>query len=272
MNQNYKLIQLVCNLSVYDVKGDRCPFVINPKLYGVIYANLKISAFQDSTYVSLNDGKSFYPIKFKRDCSGSGANYYGAEFYFNWSADFIKNNFHNERIVKFQGEYHGNCSSGSRTFVSFNGGKSWKMLYSKLEKLVISTDGLLMFGTEKMPGRIWYSFDERTSYYKKRIVADGIIDIIPLESPDSRVISTINYNKRKNIYSVFAFDFSNATNRTCQSDDYETWYVPRYFGNCFQGNEVSYLRKKTFAMCDNRQSVVLPTIKPCPCSREDFPW
>ncbi|KII63552.1 hypothetical protein RF11_16359 [Thelohanellus kitauei] len=58
--------------------------------------------------------------------------------------------------------------------------------------------------------------------------------------------------------------------RTCHSDDFEIWYERRYFGKCFRGKEVSYVKKKPLAMCIDNRTVILPTIKPCPCSIEDF--
>ncbi|KII72855.1 Prolow-density lipoprotein receptor-related protein 1 [Thelohanellus kitauei] len=69
---------------------------------------------------------------------------------------------------------------------------------------------------------------------------------------------------------VFMFKFSHIINRTCGSDEFETVYVPRYFWRCFEGKEISYLQKKPSSICIDNRSEILPIIKPCPCSLEDF--
>ncbi|KII68483.1 hypothetical protein RF11_06921 [Thelohanellus kitauei] len=60
--------------------------------------------------------------------------------------------------------------------------------------------------------------------------------------------------------------------RMCQKEDFETWYVPRYFGNCFQGEEISYMKKSSFALCVDNGAFGRGTSNSCPCSLEDFHW
>ncbi|KII68274.1 Vacuolar protein sorting/targeting protein 10 [Thelohanellus kitauei] len=130
-----------------------------------------------------------------------------------------------------------------------------------------------------MTNRIIYSYDEGSHWYKKNISADNFIDIIPLETPKNRAIAAINYDVHNDICTFFLFDFSRVisnldimSERTCRVDDFEAWYVPRFNGNCFQGHEVSYLKKKPFAMCVDAEKLIIPTMKSCPCSFEDFEW
>ncbi|KII64192.1 hypothetical protein RF11_01927 [Thelohanellus kitauei] len=130
-----------------------------------------------------------------------------------------------------------------------------------------------------MTGNIRYSYNEGNNWGQKNIGANNLIDIVPLESANSRVISAINYDVHNDIYTFFLFDFSHGisdlyliTDRICESDDFQTWYVPRYLGNCYQGKMVSYLRKKPQARCVDNRTLVQISINPCPCSLDDFHW
>ncbi|KII63544.1 hypothetical protein RF11_16351 [Thelohanellus kitauei] len=58
----------------------------------------------------------------------------------------------------------------------------------------------------------------------------------------------------------------------CQSDDFYIWLVPRTYGDCYQGEEIYYTRKKSSAMCFDDREHIMPTIKTCPCCLEDFHW
>ncbi|KII63539.1 Sortilin [Thelohanellus kitauei] len=216
---------------------------------------------------------------FKDGESDCGNKKSGVEWDFKCSDDLITNTFPEKWIVKFEGKYHGKCLINRRTFVSFDGGKRWKMLNSKVENLTIFKSSGFMLGTEKEPGRIWYSYDEGWTWYKKYVFAQNFIYITSLESPNSNVIAAINYKESKNIYTFFTFDFSSILSslfwmidRECTEEDFEIWYVYRNFGNCFQGSEISYLKKNAMVICTDKRSQIMATIKPCPCSLEDFHW
>ncbi|KII71672.1 hypothetical protein RF11_11474 [Thelohanellus kitauei] len=154
-----------------------------------------------------------------------------------------------------------------------------EIMRSKRDKLAIFKSGWLMFGTERPTGTIWFSFNKDINYFTMKLTSTSLIDILQLESPKHRVIATVNYDKVKKIYSLILYDFSEVirisyliVDRNCQGDDFEIWYVPRLYGNCFQGKEVTYLIKKPSIRCYDDRTVVLPTIKSCPCSLLDFHW
>ncbi|KII60370.1 hypothetical protein RF11_04279 [Thelohanellus kitauei] len=62
------------------------------------------------------------------------------------------------------------------------------------------------------------------------------------------------------------------TDRTCDNDDFESVYVRRYSGTCYQGKDVYFLKKKRLAMCFDYRTFVVSTNTSCPCSLEDFDW
>ncbi|KII62267.1 Sortilin [Thelohanellus kitauei] len=179
----------------------------------------------------------------------------GVEFELICSTDMIKSNFPEKWILKFQGKFYGKRSVSHRTFVSFDGGKIWKMLDSRIHKSIILNRGGLIIGTESTHSRIFVSYHEGSEWYKDHNGADNFIYIVPLEFPDNRVVAAINYDR----YIV-------------QGDDFENWYIPRYHGNCFQGHQISYLKKKPFDMCFDNRTFILPTMNECTCSIEDFHW
>ncbi|KII66378.1 hypothetical protein RF11_13612 [Thelohanellus kitauei] len=142
------------------------------------------------TYVSFDDGKNFVPLELK------GAPYCldnncGIELDLECSKDFIKNNFPEKWIAKFKGTSHRKDSKRRNMFVSFDGGKYWKILNSKIDKLIIINHGSLLFGAERSTGGIWYSYDRGREWYKESIGNFKLIDIIPLESPNNLVIATL---------------------------------------------------------------------------------
>ncbi|KII64384.1 Sortilin [Thelohanellus kitauei] len=193
------------------------------------------------------------------------------------SNDIINNNFPEKWIAIFQGTYHRKGHSSRHTFISFNGGKSWKMFYTQIEHLVVLNHGGLVFGMATKPGRIMYSYNEGKDWRTKKLGENNVTDIQTLESPGNLAITTINYKTRTNTYYLFLFNFSPVFSiltlmlgHKCQINDFKTWEVYRYFRNCFQGHQISYLKKKRSVICVDNRTSVQPDIKTCPCYLEDF--
>ncbi|KII72864.1 Vacuolar protein sorting/targeting protein 10 [Thelohanellus kitauei] len=279
LNAQDQLLRLVCNLSKYTKLDNKCSFVVNPHLKSVIYVNLKKNNKKTRTYVSFDNGKNFLQIKFTGKRSECTKNKCGVELYLECSSDFIKNHFPGKWIVTFHGKLHKNGLVSRHIFISFDGGERWKLLDSKLDKLYILNGGGLILGRERKTHRIWNSYNEGINWYKNNVSTRGLIGIKPLDFSKNRMIAGISYDEYERVYSLFLFEFAHIISsfgliidRTCQSDDFETWYIPRYFGNCFQGHEVYYWRKKLSSICFDNRTEVLPIIKSCPCSLEDFHW
>ncbi|KII66225.1 hypothetical protein RF11_14747 [Thelohanellus kitauei] len=273
------LNELVCSLFPYDRRHQKCSFLINPHVPDVIYANIQNHHNETITHVSFDNGKNFVPLQLKRGEPNCHDGNCGIELDFECNIDYIKYNFPKRGILKFKGTYKRKGSTSSHIFVSLNGGKYWRMLDSRIERLIISNGGEVMFGTERHTGKIMYSYDEGINWYFQNISTNNFQDITSLKFPDNLAIAAINYDPQNKICTFLQFDFSRVIsnrhlmiNRTCQSDDFETVHDLRYFGNCYQGKEVSYLKKKPSSLCLDNRTQVQPTIKSCPCSLEDFPW
>ncbi|KII63545.1 hypothetical protein RF11_16352 [Thelohanellus kitauei] len=148
------------------------------------------------------------PMLFSDDDPYNAEGKSGVEWDFNCSDDFVKIHFPNRWILHFQGNYHGSCTVRHRTFISFNAGKLWAMLDSRLENITFEKSYGLMFSTTKKNGKIWYSYNEGKKWYKKYVSNNNFNEIIPLVSSKSPVITGISYNEKKQFYSVYFFDFS----------------------------------------------------------------
>ncbi|KII66227.1 hypothetical protein RF11_14749 [Thelohanellus kitauei] len=238
-NEYDQFIEIVCGLSKNNLADHRCSFVINPHVAGVIYANLNKIKDQTRTYVSFDHGKNFVPLQLKRGQSNCRENNCVIEFDLLCHDDLIENNFPEKWILKFRGTYHRKSSASRHIFISTNGGKNWKMLASRIENLIILNSGGLMFGTERQIGRIMFSYDEGMNWYYGNISTNNLRAIIPLEWPTNLAITGINYDQHKETCTFLQFDFSH---------------------------------KKPSSLCFDNRTMVQLTIKPCPCSLEDFPW
>ncbi|KII61676.1 Vacuolar protein sorting/targeting protein 10 [Thelohanellus kitauei] len=272
-------VQIICDLAEYDSATGNCPVVINPHLPGVIYINLKQAGKHSITYTSHDDGKHFKRLQLEEEHPDCNDNNCGFELDLNCSSGFMANSFPTNWIVKINGIFHKIGSRSNHSFVSFNGGLSWKMLDTRIEQLTIVNNGGLMVGHERKKGKIWYSYNEGRKWLRVKIKAYNCIDIIPLSFDKYRVLAVINYKEKTRTYKLSLLKFNRALSMMylmigtqCDVNDFDTWYVPRYQGTCFQGEEMIYLKKKPLPICFDNRTSSLPTINACPCSLEDFHW
>ncbi|KII72035.1 Vacuolar protein sorting/targeting protein 10 [Thelohanellus kitauei] len=113
----------------------------------------------------------------------------------------------------------------------------------------------------------------------KEIKTNKLIDFKSIESENYIAAAAINYDKQKDMHTFILMDFTHLISnwhlmidRACQIDDYDTWYVPRHNENCYQGQEIAYLRKKPSARCVDNRTIHKFTNQTCSCSIDDFPW
>ncbi|KII60372.1 Vacuolar protein sorting/targeting protein 10 [Thelohanellus kitauei] len=275
-NKYDQMIKLICHLATYD---DKCSFVTNPHIPNVIYANFKLNRGETQSYISVDNGKNFEPIKFKdRHSSGVGNNV-RIEFDLECRDDYIQSNFPEKFIIIFKGSFHTKGSTTRHIFISVDDGLNWNILGSRIEKLILMNRGGIMLGIEYNIHRFWYSYDYGFHWMSKSTDMNNLVDIIAMEFPNNPIIAAFNYDKLKNIYTLYLFSFSHLMSRifimkdrTCQINDFEHIYVSRYSGTCYQGQQVYNLKKKRSSMCVDNRKFVPPHTKPCPCSIEDFDW
>ncbi|KII62208.1 hypothetical protein RF11_00433 [Thelohanellus kitauei] len=214
-----QIMELICNLSIYDLNEEKCPVVKDPHSPGVIYANLKIGERMARTYVSFDNGKKFDPIRIEGQTSTCCNRNSFLEFDLICSNDLIKSNFPEKSIVIFRQKSRRSIVGTSDNIIySINGGNSWKMVKQPIENLIIFNDNLFMFGTENWTGKIWYSYDQSKQWHSKRIGAHDVIDIIPIQFSYNSRYAAIDYYDNTRPCTFYIIDFSNSVGRFFHND------------------------------------------------------
>ncbi|KII63004.1 hypothetical protein RF11_00434 [Thelohanellus kitauei] len=210
-DDNDQLNELVCDLSISDMKNDKCSVVVDPYSPNVLYANI-INEGISTSYISFDNGKRFIPIELENQRSKCFQINCIIELDLVCSNDLIQNHFPEKSVVIFQEKSKCKKSKDCQhMFISFNGGKIWKMVNYDFENIKIINGGSLMVAAEKSTGKFWYSYTMGTKWYKI-----GwwwwyrIIDIEPLESANNQIIATINYHELTGVPSIFIYDFTKA--------------------------------------------------------------
>ncbi|KII65863.1 hypothetical protein RF11_04962 [Thelohanellus kitauei] len=124
LNEDDQIIPIICDLFIYDPTIDKCPFILNPHIPCVIYANCQTGVNQTSTYVSLDNGKTFQPLELEGEFSKYFNNTGRIELDFDCRKILTKNYFPDISIVRFNGTFYQNNYTTRHIFVSFNEGKS----------------------------------------------------------------------------------------------------------------------------------------------------
>ncbi|KII61044.1 Vacuolar protein sorting/targeting protein 10 [Thelohanellus kitauei] len=277
LNEHDHMVEIICNLSLKYQYDRKSPIMINPHIPGVIYANLQINDNNTITVISFDEGKHFLPIELEGNYSGCFDTSCCVEFYLELMIESKEDHFPEKWMAIFQGVYHCNGSSRYHNFMTFNGGKTWRILDRIIQKFFVLNHGGLVFAIEQSSNIIWYSYDEGNNWYDD--IRGDFKDVFPLESHNNLGISALNVNRAYNIHSFNKYVFSSVisilclmTDRTCHNDDYEPWYIPRFYENCFRGEEAFYWKIKRSAMCFDNRTVLIPTFEPCQCIRDGFQW
>ncbi|KII62486.1 VPS10 domain-containing receptor SorCS3 [Thelohanellus kitauei] len=230
---------------------------------------------QSKTSISFDNGKHFQVIKVEPNSSIYYENACVAEFELDCQQDLTTKYFHKPWVVKFHGIYHCRYSHRRHLFVSFNGGLTWKIFQQFSEDFIFLNHGSLILARQYMSESLWYSYDEGNHWYNDSYA--DVFKIKKIASINTLVASVVLYNKIDYIYTILNYDFSSiisicyiTIDRTCQRDDYEIWYVPRYNDNCFDGEEVSYFKIKPSSMCLDKRTVIIPNISTCKYVDQDY--
>ncbi|KII63549.1 hypothetical protein RF11_16356 [Thelohanellus kitauei] len=208
INKYDYLVRLICNLSKYDTLVDKCPFVINPHLPGVIYVNLMEDDLKTWTYISVDHGKHFSLFELTSKSREFCDNKCRIELDLPCGNGFINNNFPEKWIAKFNGTLEKDMSLSHHTFISYDGGLALKIFNQKIRNLVILNREGVILGTQSMDSQIVYSYDLGFTWESKYIDLNNLIEWIPIEVPKYLVITAINFNAIEDTYSVYTFDFS----------------------------------------------------------------
>ncbi|KAF0991623.1 hypothetical protein HZS_7619 [Henneguya salminicola] len=267
--KNLKFVKKICSLSKSSATGN-CPAYVHPNLEGVLYANLIDDDSKVSSSFSANNGRSWIKMDFKS--STSECEMKKCKFILNLPCDpkygSIKGN---GRINIKSGHLYYDDEILSTTFISFDGGKTWKYTPSiDFQPLILNRGGNVIF-FKKQSKNIYFSFDEGNSWkYFQLFPENQLILYSSSGGINKDEFSNVVTSNGANIF-FNIIKFSNIFNRPCQTSDYINWIPERVHGTCFQGKETVYVMKKTNSLCvDSFSSEREAAHSPCHCTIDDF--
>ncbi|KII71768.1 hypothetical protein RF11_00586 [Thelohanellus kitauei] len=213
LNEDDQLIPIICDLSKDDYLGYKCTVIVHPRISGVIYVNLISCDNQTKTHISFDNGKSFQPLELEQSTFKCPITHCWIVLDLICNHDLNQLHFKEMSIVLFKGTYHRYGSTTRNFFVSFNDGKSWKILDSRIDDIVIFNEGRLMFGQERKNAIIWYSYDMGDTWFNGNNGADCFIGGFEIEYTNYNLIGALNYKKQTDNYTYVLYNFSKETSR-----------------------------------------------------------
>jgi hypothetical protein len=175
------------------------------------------------------------------------------------------------------------------TFLTRDGGFTWEEVRKGAHLHEIGDQGaiLVVVDDELATDKIWYSFDEGTSWHPLTITSNGdrvrVKDIATVPGGTSRrflLWGHVTGEFRRDI--AVHLDFAGLLGRQCKldlknpgTDDFEPWTLKRQGGEkCVFGREVTYNRRIRDHKCYIGSAIVQPReiIINCECSEYDFEW
>ncbi|KAI8915699.1 hypothetical protein EDD86DRAFT_196660 [Gorgonomyces haynaldii] len=163
----------------------------------------------------------------------------------------------------------------SSTFLTRDGGKSWKEVAKKPQKFAILNYGglLVMMDDYEPTNEIQYSWDLGRTWatFKFSGAPLRVQSIQAVEQWTSCVIIGRSVNSGTAPTTLVYVDFSKLFSRTCTDSDFELW-KPTHFSDsgCFFGHQQQYRTRKADAVCriDNFKRVEQGAA--CECTLNDY--
>ncbi|KII74668.1 hypothetical protein RF11_11868 [Thelohanellus kitauei] len=189
--------------------SEQCPIVVHPYLPGIIYANLRDENNQLFTFVSVNDGRSFIPMRFENEklqCPEKRC-------YIKLKIECkIQSNiqFPMEWMAIFQHQYNSK-QPHLRQLVTFDGGITWKQTpFQNLQAIILNSGGLIV-GVDSATREIAYSFDEGKKWFHKDIINqdEKFVFLVPNGNYQKEFVSIIGLHKDSLYWVVSRVNFSN---------------------------------------------------------------
>ncbi|KAL4463962.1 hypothetical protein ABPG74_005899 [Tetrahymena malaccensis] len=187
------------------------------------------------------------------------------------------------------GSYLSNNQDELRTYLSTDGGHTWKEIQVGSHEYEIGDQGgiIAMARDDKLTNEVIYSVDEGETWRRLSFRDENkfkVDSFVTEESNDERTFlfygtKTGQDGNTKGV--IGAINFSNLFKRECagfenpgeDGSDYERWVPLNFEGKkCLFGSKISYIRKKTDSSCFNSRKVGdLRMIQgSCECTEEDF--
>ncbi|KII60504.1 Vacuolar protein sorting/targeting protein 10 [Thelohanellus kitauei] len=235
-------VKLTCDLDTME-SSLKCPVVIHPHIPGYIFANIKRNDEKPLTYISINDGKYFAPVKlFNHNSSQPESVKLSLPCSLDTHASFPM-----PWISIFPESYIG---SFQNDVISMDGGRTWTKTAFPILKMSSINQGGVVYGINPDTREFMYSYGSNI-WYSLRIFNQN--DDIRVFSHDTKkptmIINLLVTMPHRNYSLVAHVDFSNILSRTCQDDDYEYWSPSSTLVKCYEGQRMVILRIKPNTYC-----------------------
>ncbi|KAK7031441.1 Sortilin [Favolaschia claudopus] len=169
----------------------------------------------------------------------------------------------------------------SDTFLSTDGGVTWKMIRMDAHKYEFGDSGsiLVMVNDEEGVEEIRYSLDLGNNWKSYKIgVKLRARALLTLPDSTSQKFLLLGQVARKDQSSkigrfvIVHLDFANTRRRKCNDDDFEKWYARTAKSECLMGHKQWYKRRKPDVDCYVGEKFTDPVEHedPCPCTDADY--
>ncbi|KII74894.1 hypothetical protein RF11_12634 [Thelohanellus kitauei] len=207
-------IRIKCGIT-FTISGEFCSVLIHPHLKGIIYANIDTHSRQRYTSISVNDGKTFSAMTLESNQSECANENCFVKIHL--PCNTKSNNYiPKEWILTFKGSYVMNDIIHSSGLVSFNGGKSWKIVPFDDESALILNNGGIVFGVNKITNEIIYSFDEGQVYYHTSVYVEGeqILELLQNGHMQKEYAVIVSVPENEQFWTFTHINFSNILSKT----------------------------------------------------------
>ncbi|KAH9479087.1 vacuolar protein sorting/targeting protein PEP1 [Psilocybe cubensis] len=169
----------------------------------------------------------------------------------------------------------------SDTFLSTDGGVSWKMVSKGAHKYEFGDLGsiLVMVDDEDPTDEVKYSLDLGKSWQKYnigvRLTARALVTLPDSTSQKFLLLGSVSKNDQKGDIGrvvVVYLDFAKTRGRKCGNDDYEKWFARPHDSECLMGHKQWYKRRKVDANCYVGEKFKDPVTheENCKCTDADY--
>ncbi|EJT52393.1 signal sequence binding protein [Trichosporon asahii var. asahii CBS 2479] len=167
------------------------------------------------------------------------------------------------------------------TFLSTDGGVSWKMIQEGAHKYEFGDQGsiLVIADDEEPTDHVHYSYDGGNEWIKLDLgITMRVAVLTTIPDSKSQKFLALGQIPRKEAgkdgrYASVFLDFANLQTRQCKDSDFEKWYMRRNNNDeCIMGHKQWYRRRKLDARCyvGNKFEDPVGHEDSCPCTEEDY--
>ncbi|XP_065840333.1 VPS10 domain-containing receptor SorCS3-like [Oscarella lobularis] len=179
-------------------------------------------------------------------------------------------------LVWAQGNVGSNLKASAGTFLSRDGGRTWRWVFQSYYQASFADQGAVMAAARvyRFTKTIQHSCDEGTNWKTYDVETEiNVIGVLTEPGEKSLAISVFGFEHNYAEWKVCKLNFSNIIKTPCDSSQYYKWAPSdeRVGRRCLLGESRVYERRKAEACCYNGRDYDRPVnVSACGCAAEDF--